>query len=168
MGKTYLLHLLRQSQSWQWGTHSPGLPLTLGRLVRRFFFLTLLTKKPYFLNVFAGANLHAPSHVLPIPTRLPALPLLHGCVLRQSELGPGPAGFPRGKLSVNRLTASKARFMAQLVGALEGLRGALSWVPRRGGSDTARDILPEAAGASSVTELLCFSQVLPKLSIPGR
>lgn len=92
----HLLHSLWQSQSWQWGAHPPGLPLTLGRWVRKFSFLTLLTKKPYFLNVFAGANLRAPSCVLPIPTRLPTLPLLHGCVLRQSELGPGPAGFPGG------------------------------------------------------------------------
>lgn len=70
-GKMHPLYLPWQSQCWQWGAHSPGLTLTLGRLVREFSFLTLLTKKPYFLNVFAGANLRAPSHVLPIPTGLP-------------------------------------------------------------------------------------------------
>lgn len=75
-GKMHPLPLLWQSRSWQWGAHSPGLTLTLGRLVREFSFLTLLTKKPYFLNVFAGANLRAPSRVLPIPSGLPAFPLL--------------------------------------------------------------------------------------------
>lgn len=142
----------------------PWTYLTLGRLVKKFFFLTLLTKKPYFLNVFAGSNLSTPSHVLPIPTRLPAFPLLHGSVLRQSELGQAQ----ERKLSVNRLMAGQARLMAQLMGALEGLRGALSWVPRRGGSGSARNILPEVAGTSSVKGVLCFSQVLPRLSTPGR
>lgn len=146
------------------GSTLPWTYLTLGRLVRKFFFLILLTKKPYFLNVFAGANLSTPSHVLAIPTRLPAFPLLHGSVLRQSDLGQAQ----ERKLSVNCLMAGQARLMAQLVGALEGLRGALSSVPRRGGSGTARNILPEVAGASSVKGLLCFSQVLPKLCTLGR
>lgn len=103
------------------GSVLPWTYLTLGRLVRKFFFLTLLIKKPYFLNVFAGANPSTPSHVLPIPTRLPAFPL-HGSVLRQSELGQAQ----ERNLSVNRLMAGQAKLMAQLMGALEGLSGALS------------------------------------------
>lgn len=77
------------------GCTLPWTYLTLGRSVRKFFFLTLLTKKPYFLNVFARANLSTP-----IRSRLPTFPLLHGSVLRQSELGPGPAGSPRELLWV--------------------------------------------------------------------
>lgn len=38
-----------------------------GQTVGKFSLLTPLIKKPYFLNVFAGANPGAPGRILPIP-----------------------------------------------------------------------------------------------------
>lgn len=107
------MHWLWQSQSRQQGAHSPGL-----RLVRKFSFLTLLTKKPYFVNVFSGVNLSPPSRVFPIPTRLSAFPLLRA-LCWDTELGPGPAG---GETFCELPYGEQSQVHAQLMGALEGLR----------------------------------------------
>lgn len=45
----------------------PWTYFNLGQTAGKFSLLTVLIKKPYFLNVFAGANPGAPGRILPIP-----------------------------------------------------------------------------------------------------